>query len=328
MLVLIADDILSDPTRWNELDVLLHHALDKRCYLHAENGSGRALAVWRDSLSPTRQQTWDDASSWSIRDSALFRMQTWVAAAVSDETLNPPRFTLEGVLRRVSLALRIWLENDRNDRRFWLSMMQPDVRKLFLDLEKRGIIEFDSKGGLGELRVALEQRYEKGQIDRHNSSVFFDSDAPVPDAPADDALRMIKLCSDAKLLHHCLSRRAIENYIPKAALYAWVAEKGGSERKTRQGKVDAYWAMDRDQRHHFRLKSGWDKDPSEQVSMLYKTVQPTGRSTLTDGIAADIAKVYDTYNAEIRAWVAKEGMDPVLQATIDQLTDWVRVPYA
>ena len=137
MLVLIADDLLCDPARWNELDVMLHQALKKRCYLHAENGSGRALAEWHNHLNRDGRQAWDAVSSWSIRDSTVFRMRTWVAAAVSDETSNPPRFTLGAVLGRVARPVCIWLENDRNDRQFWLSMMDPDVRKIFVDLERR-----------------------------------------------------------------------------------------------------------------------------------------------------------------------------------------------
>ncbi|MBB5761395.1 hypothetical protein HNR01_001007 [Methylorubrum rhodesianum] len=328
MRVLIADDVFGNPENEVALNTILHIAVRKRCYLDAYQANGQGFAAWYQKLGKVHQQAWNDVSSWSVRDSGLYRLRTWIVTGTPDRQATPPRFTLEDAIGRVTRPMRIWIENDRNDRQFWLSHMRSDVRQFFLDMEQQRLVQFDSRGGLGELRMALQELFTRSIIDKHDSMVLFDSDAGTPGNISAEAALMTEFCQQASLRHHCLSRRAIENYIPKSALYAWVFEKGGKERGRRKKIVDAFFRMTPEQRYHFRLKSGWDSSPSPPVSALYSSVATADHMTLAQGIAGDIAMVYVTHHASIEAWAVRDGMDQGVQKTVDQLADWIRVPYA
>jgi hypothetical protein len=328
MRVLISNEVFSDPDLHSEIEILLAHAVKNRCYLDAEYPNSSALEEWHASLDPKRQEDWRVVSSWSVLDSGLFPLRTWIAATDNDLNSKPVRFEIKEINSRVGRPMRIWLENDRNDRRFWLSMMSPEVRKMFIELEDRRIVQYDSRGGLGELRLALEDMYTRKQIDKHDSYIMFDSDASFPGDKSSDASRLIDLCSQIGLPHHCLDRRAIENYIPKAAFHAWLYVAGGPHQQKRLNAVNAYWRMSDAQRNHYRLKSGWDARPSTEVKVLFSNLASGDRDALASGIANDIANVYDTYHDNIYEWAVTDGIDQALQATIERLSNWVRVPYA
>lgn len=328
MRISLTDELFADPNNETALIALLHHALDRRCYLDTQKANGANFVVWYRKLGLAHQQAWNDVEAWSIRDRGLYRLRTWIVSNTTDLEAVPPQFSLADAIRRVTRPLRVWLENDRNDRVFWLSHMRADTRAFILELERQRVLQFESRGGLSELRASLQELYTRGEIDRHDSTILFDGDASVPGDISADAKKMIDFCNQTKTVHLCLSRRAIENYIPKAALYAWVSEKTGSQRANRQKIVDAFYRMAPDQRYHFRLKTGWEDTPSARVIQLYASLSDADRATLASGIATDIARMYHAHLASIEAWSISEGAAPELQSTIDRLSNWVRVPYA
>ncbi len=329
MRILISDTVLADPAQWTDLESLLDHARRNRCYVDTLNPATILDNPWFNQADRQRQQHWLNATDWAARDAALFRLRTLIADLHPDSTASPAKITLADATELIGRSASIWLENGRNDRRFFLAMMPAEQRAMFLHWEDRRIIRFENGGGLGELRKALEEIAERGALDPRADRALFDSDAEAPGYRSRDAILMIQFCDSTQIAYHCLARRAIENYIPRAALWSWATN--GSDRDTRReriSRVEAYARMTGPQREHFHLKSGWDARPSEQVASLYANVTDHDREVLQNGIDGGIALLYNTYMDFIHDWTIKEGVDAGLQATINEITDWIRVPYA
>ena len=198
MRISLTDELFGDPKNEAALIALLHHALDRRCYLDAQQTNGANFIAWYQKLGPAHQQAWSDVEAWSIRDRGLYRLRTWIVSCSTNLQTVPPQFSLEDAIRRVTRPMRVWLENDRNDRVFWLSHMSADARAFILALERQRILQFDSRGGLSELRASLQELYTRGEIDRHDSVILFDGDASVPGDISADAKKMIEFCDQIK----------------------------------------------------------------------------------------------------------------------------------
>lgn len=329
MRILISDAVLADPAQWADLESLLDRARRNRCYVDALNPAASLSNPWFDQADRQRQQDWLNATDWATKDAAIFRIRTMIADLQSDETAKPARITLPDAIKLVERTASLWLENGRNDRRFFLAMMPSDQRAMYLDWEDRRIIRFENGGGLGELRKTLEEIAERGALDPRLDRALFDSDAEVPSHRSRDATLMIELCDSKQIAYHCLVRRAIENYLPHSALWSWATSaRDRGTRRGRSARVEAYARMSPQQRQHFHLKSGWDAHPSGQVASLYANVPNADRAVLQDGIDGNIASLYETYMDFMHDWASKEGIDADLQAAINEITDWIRVPYA
>lgn len=329
MRVLVSDDILADAAQWPDLETLLDCARRNRCYVDVLNPESAAANPWFNQADSRRKQEWTNVLDWAVKDSALYRLNTVVAATHDDPSACPhARIKLSETLELVDQAYVLWVENDRNDRRFLLAMMHPEQRAMLRTWESRRVIQINSRGGLGELRVALEELFGRGALDPRKNRALFDSDAEAPGHPSRDASAMTEFCQKVGIRSHCLTRRAIENYIPLKALWNWVYAVGGRSRAERKRKLEALTRLAAEQRYHFRMKSGWEKTPSERVKSLYEGISVSDRRALEHGIDNNIASVYDTYSAAIYEWAKNEGIDSGLQSTMNDLIDWIRVPYA
>ncbi|WP_426260037.1 hypothetical protein [Sphingomonas sp. DC1100-1] len=329
MRILVSDALFAEAAQWPDLEGLLDRARLNRCYLDARNPNSATTNPWLDQVDQRRRQEWLNASSWATRDGAIYRLRTFIADVESNPDAKPlPKITLREGIELADRPVTLWVENGRNDRKFFLALMPAEQRAMFQELERRHIFKVDSRGGLGELRVSLAELHERGSLDSRSNRALFDSDAEVPGHRSRDALSMIAFCESAGLAYHCLVRRAIENYIPRKALWNWTTLHGPKRRVERSSKVDAYDRMNSDQRRHFRMKDGWDANPSHQVAALFQDVSDVDRQTLRGGIDGDIASVYDSFMGAIYDWASKEGIDPEVQATINEIADWIRVPYA
>lgn len=329
MRILLADTVLADPAQWHDLETLLDHARRNRCYVDVLNPAAIVNNPWYNQANRQRQQHWLNATAWAAKDAALFRLRTLIVDIQSNAAGSPARITLAEAIDLVHRPASIWLENGRNDRQFFLAMMPTEQRTMFLAWENCRIIRFENGGGLGEMRKLLEEFAERGALDPRVDRALFDSDAEVPGHRSRDANLMIEFCHNKQIIFHCLARRAIENYLPRKALWSWAT--AGSDRRVRRERsvrVAAYVRMSDPQREHFRLKSGWDNHPSAQVTLLYESVPAADLEALKKGVDDGIASLYGIYMDFIHDWVSEEGFDTDLQAAIDEITDWIRVPYA
>lgn len=329
MRILIAGGVLADLAYWHDLEALLDRAGRKKCYVDALDPAMSTTNPWLDQADPRRQAEWRNASDWAAMDAALFRLRTFVVDAKADASTTPPRITFADAIELADQTACLWVENGRNDRRFFLGMMSVENRAAFEEWEHRRIIEFKGGGGLGEARKGMEDLATRGRLDPRMNRALFDSDGEVPGHRSRGAELMAEFCEGKAIAYHCLVRRAIENYLPRKALWAWAT--AGSNRATREvrtAKLEAFKRMSDPQRYHFHLKSGWVDAPSEAVTALYTDIAKADYNVLANGIDKDIASLYDTYADYMHEWAYEEGIDAGLRSMIDEITDWIRVPYA
>ncbi|SDA14724.1 hypothetical protein [Sphingomonas sp. NFR15] len=329
MRILIHSELIAEDAHWRNLEVLLDRARELKCYVDAIDPVAVKSSEWFNQLSQSRKVDWLNATDWAVRDAAVFRLRSIVATTGRNfDNIDQIQLPLDEVLRLLDRPKRLWVENDRNDRYFWLAMMASDLREMFLDFERRGVVEFSSRGGLDELRASLEAQVARGASGPLDSWVLFDSDGEVPGHRSASANAMASFCQAAGISHHCLSRRAIENYLPLKALWSWADGAKSDRRPMRRAAVDAYKRMNVEQRYHYHLKSGWPKPESQQVKDFYASVSQRDKISLRNGISNNIAQQFEKYLEQIRGWIDAEGMDVGVQNTLEAITDWVRVPYA
>lgn len=330
MRILISDAVLTDSQQWHDLEVLLDLARRKRCYVDVLNAAMATTNPWLNQASPRRREDWRNATDWAVLDASSYRLRTFIADNSAVATSGPPHITLAEAIELTERTASLWVENSRNDRRFLLSMMPADKRDILKEWEKNKNFEFRNGGGLGEARKAMEELSAADQLDPRMNWALFDSDAESPGHRSNAAQLMINFCNHKMIDHYCLERRAIENYLPQKALWNW-ANNGNCDRDTRQErrkKISAFKKMSDAQRYHFHLKSGWPQTPNTTVQNLYANISQADREALANGIDQNIALLYATYADYIQGWVEDEGFDAGLQTMIDELMNWIRVPYA
>lgn len=192
---------------------------------------------------------------------------------------NPPRLTVADALRLMRTPLKIVGENRRNERAFLRWLAAPIYRKALDEAEAKGWIEFEQGGGITEIYKRVNNLKKPGSnvriwVERLRLWVMFDRDALPADCtkPSETSEELRKLCSSLDrswpLGAHQLTRRAIENYLPKDALRKWAKQVTGiNERKQRDARVDAFFDLRvSDQvRHSFHMKKGLRGDLRNEV---------------------------------------------------------------
>lgn len=184
----------------------------------------------------------------------------------------------------------IYVENGRADKRFIYSILSPELRREMRQQVHITAITFENAGGITELAKKL--------VDDHNSRsklslrafALFDSDALVPGVPSKDALEAQRICSALQIPFHCLSMRAIENYIPDDALLSYSATATTEDqRKQRKRVARAVARLSDDQRSHFHMKDGFKAPHGPQ----YDDLNPEDRATLSSGFGNHLSDCYN-----------------------------------
>jgi hypothetical protein len=191
------------------------------------------------------------------------------------------RLCLPDALRLLQTPLGVMVENRRADWRFLLALAPPVQRDRLRQALDRGWLEILHAGGLGEMKAWLEALLEHPFTSVSNATrllrlwVMFDRDAERadPSQPSYESIAMKTLCASAPARpwpfgHYQLGRRAIENYLPAAALHHWQAEKSGAEGRRRREVVDAFCKLRRDQpaaARQYHMKSGLLADLSDEA---------------------------------------------------------------
>jgi len=162
------------------------------------------------------------------------------------------RLSLPDALRLLQTPLGVMVENRRADWRFLLALAPPVQRDRLRQALDHGWLEILHAGGLGEMKAWLEELLEHPFTSVSNAArllrlwVMFDRDADRADRsqPSPVSCGMKTLCESAPerpwhLGHYRLGRRAIENYLPVAALHHWQWEVSRGEGLKRQEIVSA-----------------------------------------------------------------------------------------
>lgn len=307
---------------------LLQRAISRKCFIYVANDNHPSYQEWLGALSKSRREAWTFQIDWSIRQRATHRIFRVSLAhiAQSEWDASPPRLTISDALRLVDTPFRVVLENGRYDRAFLLAMMSSATREYFEWLERSDQIIFWGAGGIGELRAVLDEQIAMKDHRRLTHWVLFDSDAPSPGNRSSDAERVIASCQASGLPFHCLKRRAIENYLPKGALYDWAETR--NFRTQRRPLIEAFFQMSEPQRHHFHMKSGFSETPSAGEQALYAGLQHRVRSRLASGIDRKLSEAFSApATARLREQIEREGSGDELAPSLSTLMEILRVPY-
>jgi hypothetical protein len=191
------------------------------------------------------------------------------------------RLCLQDALRLLQTPLGVMVENRRADWRFLLALAPPVQRDQLRQALDDGWLEILHAGGLGEMKAWLEALLEHPFTSVSNATrllrlwVMFDRDADPADRrqPSLASCALKRLCESAPgrpwpVGHYQLGRRAIENYLPEAALRRWQSKKGGAEGTRRREIVDAFCKLRRDQpeaARQYHMKAGLMADLSPEA---------------------------------------------------------------
>jgi hypothetical protein len=228
---------------------------------------------------------------------------------------------LPDVLRLLQTPLGVMVENRRADWRFLLALAPPSQRERLRHALDHGWLEILHAGGLGEMKAWLEELLEYRFTSVSNAVrllrlwVMFDRDADHADRrqPSRESVAMKTFCESAPaqpwpLGHYRLGRRAIENYLPAAALHQWQSERSGAEGVRRRKVVSALCELRKkkpEAAHQYNMKRGLLGDLSkasrddvikhdrhlrdDDLDDLFKGLSDEDRAALTPGFGKDIA---------------------------------------
>lgn len=191
---------------------------------------------------------------------------------------NSRRFEMpagDDVLRWVEKPLQIVVEDQNDDWRFLTLCVDPDWSALLQRAIHEGWIRPTHGGGTGSIK-RLVTNLQTTPLERVRYFILTDSDRPCPGALMGDIHEINRICSDF-IPFHPLNRRAIENYVPDAALDRWAAIS-----IDRQVWLAAFRSLSEPQRHYYKLKPGGDGGFARHGYVSHALVQQLYGSLLTD----------------------------------------------
>lgn len=329
-MIVTLDPLLFEPGQATmaELLELFTHAYDGRHRVEIEEDHA-AVRAWLDQRDREWRAAWEAARDQGFREATLDMLRRAVRVVPGDRhdlKSVPPTLDVRTALRVLRQPLRVLVENGRNDggrflrRASEIGRRSERLKRFLVD----GWMEFDSAGGNDEMAEVIESnRANPAWTLRHYA--IFDSDALSPGQPSASAQKLLRRCQKSGVPHHCLCRRAAENYLPPAALeYLWA---GSKEERLRQ--VHAYRDLDQpggrsERRHHFAMKKGFRGSPERPAPVphddaLYSGVPPERREALAYGFGGSILDVFSTPHADWERWMLDDGQGDEIGGMLDDV---------
>lgn len=206
-----------------------------------------------------------DAAAASSDQCATLQVQ---ATPQSDWELG--HLTVADAIRVLRAPLKLLVENGRADFHFLLCLARPTDRKWLQTVRDLGWLEVQSAGGLGEIKLVLEDLATLpanwkpvDQVRRLRTWAMFDrdKDPKTPGEPSQDSLASRTACEAIQrpwpLCFFQLGRRAIENYLPWSCLDDWFKTRkkaGDPSREPEIERVLGFWIGDPAEAFQYRMK--------------------------------------------------------------------------
>lgn len=190
-----------------------------------------------------------------------------ITVSIGPSDWTQARLSPAHAARLLQRPLKLLVENSRNDRAFLLRLAEPAARRALEHALREGWIEFEMGGGLQEIHHRVKELAANSEpeamIARARLWVMFDRDAHDADrARESDASRRLRELAATVIVPwplsaHQLERRAIENYVPLAALLRWwCAQCSAAEMSRRVERAQAFADLAPKIRHNFNMKRG------------------------------------------------------------------------
>ena len=294
MIVLLEPEVFveASPT---DLMVLLWLGATGRHRIAVLDEKAPAYIAWLRQQDEVTRDEWQRVVGESIlqhvREPSYYEILI-VARGDSTWSYPSPILTVVDAIDLLLRPYRVLVENGFSDRAFLLSMCDRATREFIEEWCAREWVEIEHCGGNDHLeKRAKEARKHVGTRMRH--SAIFDGDGMRPRSPSAKSMGIRDLCYP-DVHHHQLERRAIENYLPRAALERWVKLAQGQERRQRAAQVAALFALSADQRAHYNMKGGFADDVpnARRAGDLFNGLAAEMFRLLDGGLDKKIAKLY------------------------------------
>ena len=172
---------------------------------------------------------------------------------------------------------RVVKELDRSVRALWGRDDQP--------------IQFDSVGGVGQMRQEVERRTDAVSY-RPRLVAVIDSDRKGPgDAESAVARDLHRACKERGLSCWVLAKREAENYLPRILLSAMPNADSKHDRL-----VAAWDRLNEDQKDFFDVKRGLPDAPSAIEDDLFDGLSDADRSILAEGFGSNVRECWSQWN--------------------------------
>ncbi|ATB29436.1 hypothetical protein [Melittangium boletus] len=306
------------------LHALFNLFFEKKCHtLEIDPPDAPEIDTWRAGL---RESDWDEmellldeSTQRQLRDPPVNVIRVADVPAVQ-WVGDVPRFPLQEAISLLHKPLRVLIEGV-NDERFLQSAVPHFYRSRFEDWSSREFLKFEFRGGLPNLELTLGQELRVRER-RLRLFAMIDSDARKRGEPSLKSRDVARTCGRAKVAHHQLKRRAIENYLPEPALEQWLKRKHAREFDTAWlPRLKAFRALSDEQRHHYNMRAGLKKDrDGTGLADIFETLvthKPDDARHLEEGFGEVAESFHEDSIPE--AWRIKDGQSDELMDLFEKM---------
>ena len=204
----------------------------------------------------------------------------------------------EDAFRLADKPLVILVENRRSDGAFVkrvVTELDKSLHKLWRQPGEP--IQFDSPGGVGQMREEIERRTQ-GVPYRPRLVVIIDSDRKGPDdADSSEAQRLRHKCETLGVTCWVLAKREAENYLPGILL-----RKRHDAGADHAQLVEAWDRLNNDQKDFFDMKNGLSDEQE-----LFDGLSPADRTILSSGFGREVYKCWCVWNVQAKNELLDRG---------------------
>lgn len=224
-------------------------------------------------------------------------------------------------VRLLQAPLRLLVENGRNDGAFLRRVAVRRQHEAFDLALRMGWVVFEHAGGLQEMGETID---EISNLDHGDAAswvrwlrlwVMFDRDAHPddrgkPSKESEDVLARVRTLQSITGQpwpgYQRLSRRAIENYLPKKGLDGFVRRPHGDSRR-RQAAHEAFFHEEMNHgedllRASFHMARGFCAD-GQPIDPMYATLSPGKVIDLSRGFGPDVKKLWAEQSSIRPEWI-------------------------
>lgn len=326
MRFVFAADVLQDPQYWHHLDRILATVDDGWHEWQIDDPELFEASPWlRGGNRPLIRKVFEQAAVRSAYPSRgkLHRKIWLVSLGAQPRSLAP-----SVAARFFGRPLCVCMENRFTDGLFLdsvLALLAPDELRDFLESCTIRPIVYDGGGGIAEIPKIVEAHVqESADLELPPRAVAFaDSDARFPGDVNVKAREVAQLCQKHNIPCIILSKRAIENYIPDAALQGWAA---GFADKAWSSLVAGICRLTREQRDHLRMKSKFPQQfQTSEEQALFASISPDDVKILQQrGCRGDLIDCMKTQSHLLSAETLRERdgkgeLDQIVEMIIEAL---------
>ena len=277
MIIWLLPNVFKEVNR-HHLDTLRINAINNKAFLKFDIEDSE-ISSW---TSQNNKSDWEEIYRCWISDATKFK-QTNIAK-VSGDIVNSdfnsdiPILSLSDASTLISMPCFLTFENAHNDVEFIKCIVDRAARTLIdIKIDKAEIVT--KGGGIGEVKNEL-RRQDNPLILRFKMFVLTDSDCRTLDNPDREALNIVSLCNERRVIHHTLRRRMIENYFPLELLYRNTPKERLPDTDVFK-KVKAFKTLSLEQRFCMHLKTGLERD--DLHANIYDDLETETKNLLLQG---------------------------------------------